>query len=502
MLDITYDDSDSSGDISTDNIGGETIQYDPGTGVVSTVVDSLVVVTLTVTYTNGSSQAFSNAVMYQDGTGNLFLTNSNFAGTDLNGPNNLPIESVSVTAITGDSYTGLYNTALQSFICFAADTLILTPAGAVAIETLRPGDLITTMDHGDQPLRWTGVRQVAVGEKIVPVRVAAGALAGGLPGTDLLVTQQHRLFVRSRIAERMFRTREVLIPAKRFLGLEGFSLERGRTHMAYAHLLFDRYEIVFANGAPAESLLPGPQALRMMGPAARAEILAIFPELAAGGGIEPARLVPPGAKQRALCARHDKNAAGCWNRSDRSGQGQRRDAQRDGEAVAPDPDLVEIGDVETGGNRIDLLALVRLQERQRGVLVIAVLAQRHMRVRRAVEVEIFLEDDHPLPVQPADGAMPGGDVVRLADEGAARGDLGVRGLGGGDDRRGAGGGRCGLRGAGGEGQDRDDGEGERADHGQLLLSGFRGKPRQGGRGPANQRRSRPGDGPCAMIRVR
>ena len=38
--------------------------------------------------------------------------------------------------------------------------------------------------------------------------------------------------------------------------------------------------MIFANGAPAESLYPGPQALKALDPQSRDEILTIFPELA------------------------------------------------------------------------------------------------------------------------------------------------------------------------------------------------------------------------------
>ncbi|MBY8974333.1 Hint domain-containing protein [Rhodobacteraceae bacterium NNCM2] len=51
--------------------------------------------------------------------------------------------------------------------------------------------------------------------------------------------------------------------------------------MTYIHLLFDRHEIIWAEGLPCESLHPGEEALSGMDRAARDEVLAIFPELAA-----------------------------------------------------------------------------------------------------------------------------------------------------------------------------------------------------------------------------
>lgn len=309
IVEVTYDDSNNDGSMGTDNIGAEQISYDAGSGPVTSLVDSLVVVDVTVTYSDGSSQSFSNAVMYQDTTGNLFLTNSNFAGTDLNGTNNLPIDSVNVTAITGSGYTGLFQNALQDFVCFAYGTRILTPDGERVIEGLDVGDLVLTQDNGPQRIRWIGKRIVPTSEKLYPVRIAAGALGIGLPRRDLLVSQQHRVLVRSPIVRRMLEVDEALVPAKRVDILPGIAIDRRLPWQGYAHILFDRHEVVFAEGAPVESLLPGEQALKSMGDAARDEILTIFPELCTGETRpEPARCIPNGRQQRLLAQRHRKNA--------------------------------------------------------------------------------------------------------------------------------------------------------------------------------------------------
>jgi hypothetical protein len=44
-------------------------------------------------------------------------------------------------------------------------------------------------------------------------------------------------------------------------------------------MMFDRHEIVFANGTPAESLNPGIEAMNTLDNEAQQEILDIFPEL-------------------------------------------------------------------------------------------------------------------------------------------------------------------------------------------------------------------------------
>ncbi len=59
--------------------------------------------------------------------------------------------------------------------CFVAGTMIATPSGPRAVEDLRPGDLVETLDHGPRPLRWVGDRVVAGLGPLAPVRIAAQA---------------------------------------------------------------------------------------------------------------------------------------------------------------------------------------------------------------------------------------------------------------------------------------------------------------------------------------
>jgi hypothetical protein len=50
--------------------------------------------------------------------------------------------------------------------------------------------------------------------------------------------------------------------------------------VTYVHILFDRHELVWSNGAVTESLYLGEQAMQSVDAAARDEILALFPALA------------------------------------------------------------------------------------------------------------------------------------------------------------------------------------------------------------------------------
>ncbi|EPX78854.1 Hint domain-containing protein [Salipiger mucosus] len=153
-------------------------------------------------------------------------------------------------------------------VCFARGTLIETPRGPRPVETLRPGDRITSVDNGAVPIVWIG-RQVVQGHgRAAPVELAAGSLGNA---ASLRLSPQHRVMVRLNGTER-------LVAAKALAGQPGIALRRCHA-VEYWHLLCERHEVLFAQGAAVESMLPGPQALRALPPAARAEIEGLLPGL-------------------------------------------------------------------------------------------------------------------------------------------------------------------------------------------------------------------------------
>jgi hypothetical protein len=198
-------------------------------------------------------------------------------------------------------------------ICFAAGTLIWTPFGELAVERLCAGDTVITRS-GPRPIRWIGfvtmdAAKLAANPHLRPIRIRAGALGPDTPSADLVVSPQHRILVRSKIAQRMFGTNEVLVAAKQLLLLDGIDIAEDLDEVEYFHFLFDRHEVVTANGAEAESLFTGPEALKAVGPAAREEILALFPSLAEHDyAAVPARALASGRMARRLAVRHRQNA--------------------------------------------------------------------------------------------------------------------------------------------------------------------------------------------------
>lgn len=76
-------------------------------------------------------------------------------------------------------------------VFYAQGTIIGTPAGERPVEDLKPGELVTSLDHGPVPIRWTRKDTRALDENSTddkPVLIKAGALGAILPDCNLIVS--------------------------------------------------------------------------------------------------------------------------------------------------------------------------------------------------------------------------------------------------------------------------------------------------------------------------
>ena len=200
-------------------------------------------------------------------------------------------------------------------VCFARGTTIQAANGGIPVESLKVGQDIMTRDRGLQPIRWIGSTTVTSPDldrnpKLRPVRIEAGALGRDYPKTDLVVSRQHRIPLRSKIAQRIFDSAEVLIPAIKLvdIGIQGIYIDESFSDVTYYHLLFDQHEVVISNGAYTESLFTGPEAIKSLSAEARQEFEELFPEVLEPQFVSaPARCIPKGRSVRHLLARHIKN---------------------------------------------------------------------------------------------------------------------------------------------------------------------------------------------------
>jgi len=187
------------------------------------------------------------------------------------------------------------NYMVHSLPCYAPGTLIDTPDGPRAVETLMPGDRVMTLDHGPQPILWTSLATQPLAEAEVearPVLIKAGALGHNLPAQDLIVSPQHRILVGGAGQLQPIFGSVALVPAKSLTSLRGIRHMMGKTSITWVHFACDRHEVVYANGCLSETLLLGPMVVNGLPSAERRALTDIFgpapaPDVALNG--PPAR---------------------------------------------------------------------------------------------------------------------------------------------------------------------------------------------------------------------
>jgi hypothetical protein len=140
-------------------------------------------------------------------------------------------------------------TGLKVTVCFLAGTMIATPDGEVAVETLKPGDLVLTADGRSVPVRWLGINTVstrfAEPQRSLPVRITAGALGRGLPRRDLLLSPDHAVLVGG-----------VLAQAAALVDGAGIRRETAMPEIfRYYHVETAAHDLILAEGTPAETFV-------------------------------------------------------------------------------------------------------------------------------------------------------------------------------------------------------------------------------------------------------
>lgn len=137
------------------------------------------------------------------------------------------------------------------YLCFGQGTLIATPDGDRAVETLSMGDLILTAEGTATPVKWVWTQTVAPrfypADRLQPVRLRAGALGDGLPLRDLVLTADHALLI-----DGMLINASALVNGTTIDWLP--QSELGDSFAVY-HIETDGHEIILAEGTKAETYI-------------------------------------------------------------------------------------------------------------------------------------------------------------------------------------------------------------------------------------------------------
>ncbi|MEO3416430.1 Hint domain-containing protein [Roseovarius sp. CAU 1744] len=145
----------------------------------------------------------------------------------------------------------------RAITCFTPGTGIATQNGLIPVESLRVGDRVLTRDHGYQPLRWLGTRQISctglpITPNSLPVLIRADALAPGRPVRDMIVSPRHRVLTTDKKHLALTGETEVLIEAGALVGQPGIMCVVPH-NLTYVHVLFDQHEVILSDNLWSES---------------------------------------------------------------------------------------------------------------------------------------------------------------------------------------------------------------------------------------------------------
>ncbi len=156
----------------------------------------------------------------------------------------------------------------HEYICFEKSTQIATPRGYVRAGQLKVGETVCTMGGVAREILWIGRKTISGDGASAPVRFPKGSIGNFAP---VKLSPQHRVLISSNSAELHFGEREVLVPAIALV--DGKRIRQVRKDIVvYVHILLDRHDILLAQGAPCESLMPGDAIETLLDEGERAEI--------------------------------------------------------------------------------------------------------------------------------------------------------------------------------------------------------------------------------------
>lgn len=122
-----------------------------------------------------------------------------------------------------------------------------------------------------------GHRTVEGRGKFAPIAVNSTVMDGAR--RPLLVSPQHRLMFSGYRAQLLFGESEVLVAAKHLVGLEHDVRIAERRLVTYFHMMLDRHEIVYAEGAATESFHAADVGVGALSDTSREDMFRVFPHL-------------------------------------------------------------------------------------------------------------------------------------------------------------------------------------------------------------------------------
>jgi hypothetical protein len=243
--------SDGTLDVQSGGIVSGSVTFS-GTGGTYEIEDSGIPGAVVSGFVSGDRFALSGIGF--DPSGHADLTAGNVLVISENG-NTYEINLDPTQSFTGDYFHLSSNADAITIVtednspCYCRGTRILTPEGEVPVEELAIGDNVTTLSGAAKRVRWIGHRAydgrfITGNRQVLPIRIAAGAIGNGIPARDLWVSPGHAMYIDG-----------VLVQSEHLVN--GMTIAQAATVDAveYFHIELDEHDVVFAEGAPAESFV-------------------------------------------------------------------------------------------------------------------------------------------------------------------------------------------------------------------------------------------------------
>jgi hypothetical protein len=220
--------------------------------------------------------ATNNTLSVTDASGIAYVTGDTTAFTYVSVKNGSTlIDRINMGSYLNASHVQFLGTGQQKtlvtteVICFMAGTMIRTPDGEVAVETLARGDLVLTAEGLARPVSWLGRQTVSTRFadplRVLPIRIKAGALAENVPARDLLLSPDHAVLVDGG-----------LIHAGALVNGASILRETAVPEIfTYFHVELDDHSLVLAENTPAETFVDNVERLAFDN---WAEYEALYPE--------------------------------------------------------------------------------------------------------------------------------------------------------------------------------------------------------------------------------
>ena len=136
--------------------------------------------------------------------------------------------------------------------CYLRGTRVRTPERERRIEDLKIGDPVATLSGESKPIKWIGRQHFRKNggsgwpNTVLPIRISRFALDEHTPHSDLYLSPNHALLING-----------VLIPAIYLVNGTSIvqAMPEGVEEIEYFHIELETHEVIFAEGAAAETLL-------------------------------------------------------------------------------------------------------------------------------------------------------------------------------------------------------------------------------------------------------